>query len=820
MRLFADLRYAFRTLAKSPGFAGIAILSLALGIGANSAMFSYVDAMLLRPLPVPDSGQIVQVDSTAPGTRLGRISYPDYLDLRERSETFSSLVCYQLFMAGVATTRDEVPRVNLAVIASENFFSGLGIPIPLGRGFLPDEDTVPGRDLVAVISHSLWTREFASDPNAIGRKLRLNGAEFTIIGVATPDFTGPEAFVLPEVYVPTQAFAEAVPDSKTELTSRGSRGFTVIGRMKPGVGAQQAQAQLSTVARRIAAQYPDTNRDRSVTVLDFRRARFENDPIDATLSLTMMGVAALVLMIACANVANLVLARGSARAKEIAIRMAIGAGRGRLIRQLLTESLLLSILGGIAGLAVGYAGVHFLGSIEIPSDFPLSFGLRMDARLLTFSMTLAVVTGVIFGLLPALRSTRADLASTIKSSDQGPARISLWRGRMSARNFLVVAQLTLSVVLLIASAFFVRGFVTAQRIDPGFRLDHTLALTFDPSLMRYDETKARLFYKNLKDRVREMNGVSSVAITASIPFSTNQDIRRVIIDGYQPRAGEDAPRAMSARVDENYFPLMETPILRGRSFDTRDTATSPLVAIVNETLASRSWPNRDPIGQRLRLDGPKGPVVEVVGVAKTGKYMYWAEPPQAYVWTPFAQDYRAQMTLVVRTTADPASMAAAMRATTRALDPDMPSFDVRTLESFFEKRAMLGPRLIAQMVTAIGMMGLLLAVVGLYAVVAYAVNRRTREIGIRMAIGARPGDVLRMVLNQGLGFTVAGLAMGIALAFFAMRFLVGFAVGVQPHDPIVFIGVPLILAAVMMAACWIPARRAARVDPVLTLRQE
>jgi putative ABC transport system permease protein len=435
-------------------------------------------------------------------------------------------------------------------------------------------------------------------------------------------------------------------------------------------------------------------------------------------------------------------------------------------------------------------------------------------------MTLAFVTGIVFGLFPALRSTRTDLSSTIKSSDQGPARMSFWRGRISARNFLVVAQLTLSVVLLIASAFFVRGFIAAQRIDPGFRLDHTLALTFDPSLVRYDEAKTRLFYKNLKDRVRDMSGVSGVTLTRSIPFSTNQRGRRLFIDGYQARPGEDAPIAMSTDVDENYFELMETPILRGRSFDIRDTASSPAVVIVNETMAERFWPNRNAIGQRLHLDRANGPLVEIVGVAKAGKYMYWAEPPQPYVWIPFAQDYTAQMSLVVRTTADPASMSAAVRATSRSIDADMPAFDIRTLESFYEKRAMLGPRLIAQMVTTIGLMGLLLAVVGLYGVVAYAVNRRTREIGIRMAIGARPGDVLRMVLNQGLAFTAIGAAVGIGLAILAMRYLMNFIVGVKPNDPLVYIAVPLILVAVMMAACFIPARRASRVDPVLTLRQE
>ena len=821
MRIFADLRYGLRTLAKNPGFAGIAILSLALGIGANTAMFSYVDAVLLRPLPVPDAGRVVEVNSTAPGTHLGSMSYADYVDLTGQTRTLSALVCYQLFSAGSSPGRDSIPRVNLAVIASANFFSGLGIDIPLGRGFRPEEDAVTGRDAVVVITHSLWERDFGSDRGAIGRKLRVNGSDFTIIGVAAPEFTSPEAFVVPDVYLPAHSFPQAMPGAKPDfLTSRGRRGWTVFGRVKPGVSASEAQAELKTLAKRLAEQYPDTNRERSVTVLNYQKARFERNTIDSMLSLTMLGITALVLLIACANVANLVLARGAARAKEIAIRMAIGAGRGRLIRQLLTESFLLAIMGGIAGLGVGYLGVRFLRSVDIVADIPLSFDVRMDGRLLLFGMTLAIATGIIFGLFPALRGTRNDLASTIKSSDQGPVRASFWGGRISARNLLVVAQLTLSVVLLIASAFFIRGFVAAQRIDPGYRLDHTLILGFDPALIRYDEAKGRQFYKTLRDRVREINGVSNVTLTRAIPFMPNQRVRNVIVDGFQSRPGEDAPYSFASSVDENYFPLMETPILRGRAFDTRDTASSPPVAIVNETLAARTWPGRDPIGQKMRLDGPKGPVVEVIGVAKNGKYLYWAEPAQAFLWTPFAQDYTSQMTLVVRSNVDPASISSAVRDTTRAIDPDMPLFDIRTMESFYEKRAMLGPRIIAQMVTTIGLMGLLLAIIGLYGVVAYAVNRRTKEIGIRMAIGAKPADVLRMVLGQGMTFTVIGLAVGIAGAIFAMRFLITFTVGVKPHDPVVFIGVPAILAAVMMAACWIPARRAARVDPVLTLRQE
>jgi macrolide transport system ATP-binding/permease protein len=821
MRLIADLRYACRTLIKSPGFAAIAILSIALGVGLNTAMFSYVDAILLRPLPVPDSGRIIAVNSTAPGTRLGNMSYPDYADLRDRTKTLAALTCYQMVTMGISANREGTAHMTLGVIASGNFFSGLGIDIPAGRGFRADEDVTPGKNPVAVISYSLWESDFGSDPGAVGRKVRINGSDFTVIGIAPKGFTGPEAFVLSEVYVPMHAYPQAIPDSTSAfLTGRGNRALTLFGRLKPGVSASQANAELSTIAKNIAKQYPETNRDRTVTVLNYLSSRFEQDSADAMFALTLFAISGMVLLIACVNVANLVMARGTARAKEVAIRMAIGGTRWQLVRQLLTESLLLALLGGTAGLAVAYAGVRFLSSVHIPSDFPLSFGVRMDLRLLVFGFAAAIATGLVFGLIPALRSTRADLSSTIKSSDQGPAK-KFWRGRLAGRNVLVTAQLVLSVVLLILSAFFVRGFDAARHLDSGFRIDHTLFFTADPNLVRYNEAKARDFYRKLEDRLRGRAGIRDVALSSAIPYSNGgQSFRRVIVDGYQARPGEDAPAAWSYVVDDRYFALMETRIVRGRAFSEHDTAASPRVAIVNETLAARAWPNRNPIGQRMRLDGPKGPTVEVAGVAKNGKYLYWAEPQQAALWMPFAQEYSSQMKVIARTQGDPAAMTALARADVRAIDPDMPIVSLNTMAGFYNERAMLGPRLIAQIVTAIGLVGLLLAIIGLYGVVAYAVSRRTREIGIRMAIGARPPDVLRMVLGQGLTFIAIGVALGIAIALAAGGFLQNFVVGVSPRDPSILIGVPAILAAVMLAACWLPARRASRVDPIRALRQE
>ena len=822
MQLLANLRFAVRTLAKSPSFVLVAVVSLALGVGANTAMFSYVDAVLLRPLPVPESGRIVEVESTTPDTRLGRTSYADYVDLRDRTKTIQDLACYDYFFAGIAVRANEVPKYSLNAIVSGNFFSGLRVQPVLGRGFRADEDAATGRDRVVVIGYHMWDREFARDRSVLGRQIRINGSTFTVIGVAPENFTGTQAYINPDVYIPMHSYQQAVPGGSADyLTSRRSRNLVLLGRLAPAASVNQAQAELRTIARGLASQYPDSNKDRTVTVLDYLSARFAYSTADATLSLTLLGITGLVLLIACANVANLLLARGTGRAKEIAIRMAIGASRGALVRQLLTESLLLALAGGIAGIGVGYLGVLFLQAIPVPSDFPISLGMQMDTRLLVFGLMVSLATGVAFGLLPALRATRSNLASTIKASDSGPARISILRRLVTGRNLLVTAQLALSVVLLIISADCIRGFQAAWRIDPGFRVDHTLFFSTDPNIQRYDESKTREFYKQLTDRLRESTGIQDVSMSSSIPFSTSQVSRNYFAEDAPPRKSGDAPSAFSYKVDEHYFPLMGTKILRGRGIDWRDTAKSPHVAVINELLASKLFGKSDPIGRRFRLDSADGPEVQVVGVAQHGIYTYWAEQPLEAVWTPFSQEYNSQMYIEMRTAGDPASFAALVREQMRSLDPDMPIFRISTMAAFFHDRAMMGPRVIAQIVTATGLMGLLMAIIGLYGVVAYAVNRRTREIGIRLAVGATPARVARMVLNQGVVFAVVGLAMGLGLAIpIARNAIPNFVIGVDPLGPVVLLGVPAILAAAMMAACWIPARRAAKVDPMQALRQE
>ena len=561
------------------------------------------------------------------------------------------------FSAESPPIANQLPKYSLNAGVSGNFFSGLGIRPLLGRGFRADEDTVAGRNPVAVISYHMWDRDYARDPSVLGKRIRVNGSDFTVIGVAPENFTGPQAFINPDIYIPMHAYQQAVPGASADyLTSRKNRSAVLLGRLRPGVSAAEAQSELRTIAAGLAAQYPETNRGRTVTVLGYVRARFESDPIDGALALTLLGITGLVLLIACANVANLSLGRGAARAKEIAIRMAIGASRGALVRQLLTESLLLAAAGGLAGIGLGYLGVRFLGSIPIPSDFPVSLGTQMDMRLLAFSLVISLATGVAFGLVPALRATRGSLAASIKAGDSGPARISILRGLVTGRNVLVTAQLALSVILLAISADCIRGFQAAWRVDPGFRVDHTLFFSLDTNIQRYDEARTRDFYKKLTDRLRETSGVSEVSMSSSIPFSTGQATRKYLAEGAQPRTSGDAPSAFSYKVDEHFFPLMETKILRGRAFDSRDTAKSPRVAVINEHLADKLFGKQDPVGRRFRLDSADGPEVEVVGVAKQGIYTYWAEPATEAVWTPFSQDYSSQMYVEMRTAADPGSI--------------------------------------------------------------------------------------------------------------------------------------------------------------------
>ena len=814
--LFQDIRYALRVLLKNRAFTLVAVLSLAVGIGANSAMFSFADALLLRPLPVLHPSEVVTVQSKTSKDRPGSLSYPDYLDYRDRTKTFDSLVAYSMVPFGFAARPDALPQVKYGLMVSGNLFQAMGVEPALGRSFRPDEDQVPGRDAVVVLGYDFWMQQFGGDRAAIGKTVRLNGLDFTVIGVAPKDFTGMDQYLRLPLFVPLHMSPRLAVDPKHRLLeTRDDRELLVKGRLKPGVPMARAQAELQAIAKGLEQSYPGTNRDQSIAIHTEFQARVEQSPYDSALIGMLLTLSGLVLLVACANVANLLLSRARARSREISIRLAIGAGRMRLVRQLLTESLLIGVGGGLAGIAVAYGGISFLNQLQIPTELPISLTFKLDTRTLLFGMAGSVVSVLLFGLIPAFQSTRTDLVRSLKSADADSGG----KQRIWGRNLLVVGQVAVSLVLLIMTSMMYRGFTRELRAGPGYRTDHLLLMSFDPTLVKFTEAQAQQFFKQVVDRAALTPGVKSAALTSVIPMMPVTDGKTIAPEGYQFPKGKDSVSMLSDTVDEHYFDTMGIAIVRGRDFRTSDSATAPKVAIVNQVLAGKYWPNQDPIGKRFHLDNAQGPLVQIVGVAKTSKYIFISEPPLEFLYLPLAQDPKPHMTLIAQSIGDAQSLAAPLREVVRGIDPNQPIYDVRTMEDIYQTRAVKTPNLIVDTVGGMGMMGLLLAMVGLYGLVAYSVSRRTREFGIRMAIGAESRQVLRMVMRQGLQLSLAGIAIGLVMSLGAGRALKA-GLGSGDSDPASFVVVSVVLLAVTMLAAYVPALRASRVPPTQALRYE
>jgi len=817
-RLWQDLRHGWRMLAKNPGFTGVAVLSIAIGIGANCATFSFADAMILRPLAVLRPNEVVTVGSpeSLEGFSSLVASYRDYVDFRNQSKSFDGLVAFTGSTFGFATDRDAPAQLRFGMLATGNFFRVMGVEPELGRGFRPDEDVVPGRDAVVVLGHELWAHDFAADRSVLGRKVRINGIEFTIIGVTPERFTGMSQLLQTGLYVPLMMWPRLADDPKSNpLEARDRRSLTIKGRLRPGVSISQAQAELSTVAKNLERAYPDTNRNRGVAVLTELESRVQQSPPDAQLAAMLCVLALAVLLVACANVAGLLTSRAPVRAREIALRLAIGAGRRRLIRQLLTESLLLAVAGGIAGLALGYLGILFFRRLPMPTDLPIKFAFVLDQRALLFSLAVAMASAVLFGLAPAIQTTRTNLVSALRSATcDAPGRRRLW-----GRNLLVAGQVALSLVLLAVATFIYRGVSHDLSQGAGFRTDHLLTMSFDPTLVRYTESQAQQFFRQVADRARSTRGVKSAALTFSVPYGNQQDGATVLPEGYQFPAGKENASVFANTVDENYFATAGIPIVRGRGFLVTDAATSPRVAVVNEEFAKHYWPGQNPIGKRFRLDDRNGPWVEIVGIAKTIKYLWIAEPPTDFLYLPLSQHPQRQMTLLAESFGEASGLTAPLREMIRGLDASQPIFNVRTMEEFYRMRAVNTPNMIVQTVAGMGAMGLVLAIVGLYGLVAYAAGRRTREIGIRMAIGAERITVLRMVMRQGSILALSGIGVGLVATFGAERLLQAIFSG-SKIDFVTYLLVAPALLAVTMLAAYVPARRASRIDPMRALRYE
>jgi predicted permease len=822
-RLWQDVRYGCRTLAGSPWFAVTAVLSLAIGIGANCAIFSFADALLLRPLPVARPGEVLTVGSTTSIEAFGASSlvssYRDYVDIRDRSKSFEGLAAFTYLTAGFTADPKSAPKLKMGMLASGNLFTLMGVEPTFGRGFTPEEDQVPGRDAVVVLGRSLWEQELGSDPAVLGRRVRINGNELTVIGVASAEFTGLDQYVRSDFFVPLMMSPRLSSDPKRgSLEARDARTLELKGRLKRGVTQAAAQAELTTIATDLERAYPHTNKNRRLAVRTELQARMAQDPPDATLIEMLSTLALAVLFVACANVAGLLTSRAPARAREMALRLAIGAGRGRLVQQLVTESLLLAVAGGVVGLGVGYAGMTLFRQIELPTDLPISLSFQMDRRALAFSFVVAVASAVLFGLVPAIQTTRSDLTAVMKASDSvAPGRRRRW-----GRAVLVCGQVAVSVVLLVVALFMYRGFRQQLLSGPGYRTDHLLMMSFDPSLVRYTDAQSQQFFLQVAERARGVPGVKSVTMATSVPMSNDSIGSETIVpEGFRFPAGKDNATVLVSRIDEHYFDTMGLTILRGRTFRVDDGLDAPRVAIVNQQFAQHYWPDQDPIGKRFRLIDGDGTWVQVVGVAKTSKYIFIAEPPTEFLYFPYRQTKLQRMVMLVESYGDPAKLAAPLREMVRGLDANLPIYNVRTMEAFYRMRAVSIFNVLVGTVAAMGLMGLGLAIVGLYGLVAYAASRRTREIGIRMAIGADRASVLGMVLRQGIVLAAAGLVLGLAASVGAGELLrAAFPSGGDQRDiAALLIVIPIVLAVTFLAA-YVPAHRASRVNPMQALRYE
>ena len=642
-RTWQDVRYGVRLLAATPGFTSIAVLSLAIGIGANCAIFSFADALLLRPLPVARPGEVFTVGSNSSVEAFGISSlvssYRDYVDIRDRAKSLDGLVAFRYATAGVATDPNATPRLRMGVTASSNLFAVMGVEPTIGRAFRPEEDQVPGRDAVVVLGRTMWEQEFGSDPGVLGRSLRINGQPFAVIGVAPPGFTGLDQFVRSDFFVPIMMSPQIINDPQAaSLESRDARNLTLKGRLKASVSQATAQSELTAIATDLERAYPDTNRNRRFLIRTELQSRIAQDPPDAMLTAMLSTLALAVLLVACANVAGLLTSRAPARAREMALRLAIGAGRGRLVRQLVTESLLIALAGGVLGLAVGYAGMTLFRQIEIPTDLPIALAFELNQRALVFSLIVAMGSAVLFGLVPALQATRTDLTAVMKAADSVAPR----RRRRWGRAVLVATQVAISVVLLAVAMFMYRGFGEQLAAGPGYRTDHLLMMRFDTTLIRYTEGQSQRFFEQVAERARAVPGVKSVTLSTAVPMlNDSNDAVTVVPEGFQFPPGRDSATVMASSVDEYYFDTMGIAILEGRNFRIDDSANAPRVAIINQPFAQHYWPNQDPIGKRFRLAGEDNSWVQIVGLAKTTKYLFIAEPPTEFVYLPYRQQQTA-----------------------------------------------------------------------------------------------------------------------------------------------------------------------------------
>jgi predicted permease len=818
--LVQDVRFALRSLRRTPGLTAFVVITLALGVGMTSAMFSMVDALIFRPYPVPHPSSVVTLVSTTHDSPFDDFSYREYLDIRDKTKSYEGVVANaDMEAVGFSAEPGTTPHIKGGMLVSGNYFHVLGVDPRLGRGFREDEDQVPGRDAVLVLGPDFWRHEFASDPSVLGKTVLLNGTKFTVIGVAPDSFPGMLTFGHPDFYMPlAMARVFSTNIQKNFFEDRDDRELTVKARLKTGATLQQARNELAVIAKNFEDEYPQVNRDRGAAVFtQFQTRTIEDDNWKFGVIFLILALA--VLLVACTNVAGLLLSRSRSRAREIAVRLALGAGRLRLIRLLLTESMILAALGGLAGIAIGYGVVewfHSKQSIVFATELPMSVPFQMDKRVLLACVALSVLSALLCGLAPALQSTRVDLVNALKSADVDvPGRKRLW-----GRNMLVVAQVSMSLMLLTASFLMARGFQHDLMEGHGFTKDHLLMTRFDPRLNQYNATQTQQFYKLLAERMRETRGVQSEALMQNIPLGVDDfDGLTFVPDGFQMPPDRTNFNSTMDTIDEGYFETMGIPILRGRAFLPSDTADSPRVAVVNEHFAKHYWPAGDAVGKHIRLDSSAGTPVEIVGIAQTIKSQNM-ESPTDFVYMPLAQHPVARMVLMLRSTGDPLQLVQPVKDVVRSLDPNLPMLQTRPYEDFYLNQAVRGPRIAIDLVGSMGLVGLLLAVAGLYGLVAYNVSRRTREIGIRIALGAASSDVLRLVLGKGLVLVGIGTVVGLVMGFALEQLMNSMLFDSGGVDILAYAVVVPTMFLVTMLAAYVPARRATHIAPTQALRYE
>ena len=809
-----DVRYSLRMIGKAPGFAVIAILTLALGIGANTTIFSWINSTLLNPVPgLSSPSEVVALTLSQPGDNPFPLTYPDLEAMRDGQKSFTGIAACNF--AQMSLTGKGKPERVWGMVASANYFDVLGVRPILGRGFLPVEDERPGGAPVAVISYRLWQTHFAANPGIVGHTIEINQHPYTIVGVTPAAFQGSQTGVRTEIWVPIMMEAQLNPLGDL-LHDHHQFWLLAFGRLKPGFVREQAQEEMTLRLKPEVKNYPEEHKGHdTVTVYPLWRNPFGLNYFLSTLLPALMSIAGLVLLLACVNVANLMLVRSVGRRREIAIRMSLGASRWRLVRQLLVESLILALAGGVVALLITvWTEGTLMKFLPVTEDIPLALSIAADRTVLLAALVISVLTGVIFGILPALRSSVVAPVAVLKE-DSGKASGGLRKARLASG--LVVAQISLSLLLLICAGLFIRSFLSAEQINPGFNPHNVLIASYDLFTAGYSDSSGAEFDRQLVAKLEALPGIQSVALSDRVPLGFGGGSTSVKPQGYVSQANESMETQVAV-ITPNYFQTVQIPMVKGRDFTLQDTKSSERAVIVNETFVNRYWPHQEALGKQLYSDLPKE-WFTVVGVARDVKVSGLNEKPTPFLYLPLYQVYHATMIINARVTGDPLTFGKTVEKTIHELNANLVVFDVTALE-LREQFASFGQRVAGTFVGAFGLLALVLAAVGIYGVTAYTTRQRTHEIGIRMALGASKQDILRLVLGHGLGLTLAGVALGLAASFALTRYLRSLLLGVTSTDALTFSSVAILLCAVALFACFIPARRAMRVDPMVALRYE